>query len=242
MKQFNLKTMFSLLLALTMLFSLSVPAFAAESTVTFEDGKVIAFAPGSVYTSSDLFDNFKGLMPGDSRIEEITIRNNTKDCDYIKVYLRALPHDESGNPISPAVLAELTADERRDGLSQLGYMLDFLSQLSLTVWHGTTQIYQESPDALDGLAGNVYLGSIRKGETIKLSAELKAPIELGNEYSDRIGEVDWVFVVEGFDDPEDNLIQTGQLSWPIPVMGGLGLLLIVYGFMVMKKRKNEEAE
>ena len=38
------------------------------------------------------------------------------------------------------------------------------------------------------------------------------------------------------------LIQTGQLSWPIPVLGGLGLLLIAYGFIVMtKKRKNERA-
>ena len=36
------------------------------------------------------------------------------------------------------------------------------------------------------------------------------------------------------------LVQTGQLKWPIPVMGGLGLAFITYGFSVMlKKRKNE---
>lgn len=38
------------------------------------------------------------------------------------------------------------------------------------------------------------------------------------------------------------LIQTGQLSWPIPVLGGLGVLLIAYGLFAMrKKRKNERA-
>jgi len=38
------------------------------------------------------------------------------------------------------------------------------------------------------------------------------------------------------------LIQTGQMNWPIPVLGGLGLLLIACGFIVMaKKRKNKHA-
>ena len=39
-----------------------------------------------------------------------------------------------------------------------------------------------------------------------------------------------------------SLIQTGQMNWPIPVLGTLGLLLIACGFIVMtKKRKNERA-
>ncbi|MDO5040662.1 MAG: Cna B-type domain-containing protein, partial [Peptoniphilus sp.] len=37
------------------------------------------------------------------------------------------------------------------------------------------------------------------------------------------------------------LIQTGQLSWPIPVMGGMGLVLMLYGFaVILKKGKNED--
>lgn len=36
-----------------------------------------------------------------------------------------------------------------------------------------------------------------------MDVQLTVPIEMGNEYADRIGEVDWVFVVEGFDDPVD---------------------------------------
>src|SRR5690606_25046785 len=75
------KNSFSLLLALLLVVGLSLTASAAESSVTFEDGKIIAFEPGSVYTDTDLFDNFKGVMPGDVRAEEITVQNNTDDCD-----------------------------------------------------------------------------------------------------------------------------------------------------------------
>lgn len=211
------KQAFSLLLALMMVLGLSTTAFAAESSVTFEDGRLIAFEPGSVYTESDLFDNFKGVMPGDIRSEEITIQNKSGDCDYIKVYLRAVLHDEEGNPISPEVLDELRSDERRGETSELAYMVDFLSQLSMTVKNGTEVIYNASPNELDGLAENVYLGKLRKGESLKLDVELTVPIEMGNEYANRIGEVDWVFVVEGFDDPtpppDDDTMLTVRKVW-----------------------------
>lgn len=244
MKKHGFRSILSLLMALALMLSLSAGALAAESSVSFEDGKVIAFGPGSVYTGSDLFDNFKGVMPGDVLTEELTIQNSSRDCDYIKVYMRAVLHDETGEPISDKVLAELQADQRREPVSELEYMHDFLSQLSMKVWNGSTLIYEGSPDQLNGLAENVYLGSIRRGAALKLNVELDVPIELGSEYSGRIGEVDWVFVVEGFDDPkdQDSLIQTGQLKWPVAVMGGLGLLLAAYGIiLITKKRKNDRA-
>lgn len=258
----------SLLLALTLMMGLSATALAADSSVTFENGKLIAFEPGSVYTDSDLFDNFKGVMPGDTLGEKVAIENRSKDCDYIKVYMRAVLHDEKGNPVSEKVLEELRSDERREGASEVEYMHDFLSQLSLNVKNGDQVIYSASPDELDGLSQNVYLGTLRQGESAKLDVQLSVPMEMGNEYADRIGEVDWVFVVEGFDDPVNppdggseetghenggnngnngagglgNLIQTGQLNWPIPVMGALGVALIAYGvYVTNKKRRNEDA-
>ena len=226
---------FSILLAAALVMSLSVTAFAAGSSVTFENGKVTAFATGSVYSDTDLFGNFKGVMPGDTRTETVTVVNKASDCDYIKVYLRAVPHDDTKNPITGEVLAEITADERRGETAETAYMEDFLNQLSLTVKKGA----QTSSDGAGSPAKNVYLGKLAKGESLRLNMELSVPIELDNEYSDRIGEADWVFVIEGF---KDTLIQTGQLNWPIPVMGVLGLALIAYGVIVMsKKRKNERA-
>ncbi len=86
--------------------SLSVSVFAADSTVTYhglQEG--YTFKPGSAYTDSDLFDNFKGAMPGDVRTETITVENRSSDSDYINVYIQAIPHDDEQNPLSPNVAA-----------------------------------------------------------------------------------------------------------------------------------------
>ncbi len=366
------KNSISLLLAHLLIISLPFTALATDSTVTYEAGKLTVFQPGSIYSDSDLFNNLKGVMPGDVRTEEITIQNKTNDYDYIKVYLRAIVHDGAGNPISDKVLTKLRADQRRQDVSELDYMHDFLSQLSMKVWKGETLIYEESPDQVKGLTDNVYLSKLSKGDTVKLSVELNVPVELDNKYSGRIGEVDWVFVIEGFDNstppsPSDDhtmltvnkvwvddgigrpdsvtvhllrdgkfhkkielnqgnqwnytwnklndhftwsvvevnipggyeaiysiagntttitntekslhpgssdssdlvyplnlsdvkkidensntdgvatvtnmafLIQTGQLSWPILVMGGLGLVLIIYGLIMVLKKRNDHA-
>lgn len=166
----------------------------------------LTFEPGSIYTDSDLFDNFKGVMPGDVRTEEITVKNNCDNCDYIKVYLRADTNTAENiqsikNPTDDTVVS----------------MADFLSQLSMKVWNGDTLIFDASPDEVAGLASNVYLGEIRKGGTIDLRVELSVPITLSNEYANRVGEVDWIFVVEGFDDPtpspDDDTMLTVRKTW-----------------------------
>lgn len=191
---------FSLLAALALAMGLSVTAFAAESSVTWEPEKQVSFERGSDYSATDLFDNFKGMMPGDSTSQTITLTNNS-DFDYIRVYMRAVPHDDE-NPISDKVLEEIRNDERWDKASgdELAYMNDFLSKLNLTVKNGDTVIFDGAPNSTDGLDENVYLGTLalKGNKTATLTAELSVPIELGNEYSNRIGEVDWAFVVEGF--------------------------------------------
>lgn len=207
MKRKSLILSFAFLSALLLALAAPLAALADEGSITFKAGadgtNIVVFEPGSVFTDTDLFDNFKGVMPGDRREERITIHNKFDDCDYVKVWMKAVPHtDVQGeNPISPAVLALLTADERRGETPELDYMLDFLAQLSLEVKSGGETVYKASPDELDGLAESVYLGKITADETITLNAVLVVPAELGNGYANRIGEVDWVFTVESFDIP-----------------------------------------
>lgn len=199
----RMKNICTLALCVLLTFCLVIPAFAKNSTVTYQGKKDgFDFAPGSTYTASDLFDNMKDVMPGDTRSETVTIINEAKSCDYIAVYMGALLHDSEDNPISPAVLEALTEDERRGTMSELEYMHDFLKQLELRVWKDEKKaenlIYAGHPDSLeDGFEeGNVYLGSLGRGQSMKLPVELAVDIEMGNEFADRIGEVDWVFVVE----------------------------------------------
>ena len=197
-----IRTLFSLVLVLAMVLGLSVTALAADSTVTFRGAQEgFEFQPGSEYTATDLFDGFKDVMPGDKLTETIQVRNEAADCDYIKLYMRAVVHDENGNPLTYSELFE-----QLDGKDQAGVegqrdetvatMQDFLSQLTMRIYNGETLIYDASPEEAGALANNVLLGTLRKGESLNLKVELDVPIELGNAYANRVGEVDWVFLAE----------------------------------------------
>lgn len=192
----------SLLLALVMVLSLSVTAFAADSSITFKGAQEgFDFQPGSEYTTTDLFDNFKDVMPGDKLTETIQVKNEASDCDYIKLYMRAVVHDENGNPLTYS-----EAFENTDGKDQanvagqrdetVATMQDFLSQLTMRIYNGEELIYNASPDEAGALVNNVLLGTLSKDESLNLKVELDVPIELGNEYANRVGEVDWVFLAE----------------------------------------------
>ena len=186
------KTIFSLVLTLLLTVSLAPSAFAASSITFkgFSDG--FDFQPGSEYTETDLFDGFKNVMPGDTVTDTITFTNEATDCDYVNLYMRAEAHDEAGNPLS----------EKAAEKESVATMTEFLSQLSMKVWNGTELIYDASPDQLDGLQDNTLLGTFRTGDTTTLKVELTVPIELDNRFANRVGEVDWIFHVEAYNESQ----------------------------------------
>ena len=186
------KTIFSLVLTLLLTVSLATSAFAASSITFkgFSDG--FDFQPGSEYTETDLFDGFKNVMPGDTVTDTITFTNEATDCDYVNLYMRAEAHDEAGNPLSETVAQQ----------EDVATMTEFLSQLSMKVWNGTELVYDASPDQLDGLKDNILLGTFRTGDTTTLKVELTVPIELDNRFANRVGEVDWIFHVEAYNESQ----------------------------------------
>ena len=205
----TIKTIAILLASVVLLFIAVIPSLAANSNVTYTgEAEKFIFTPGTGYSPTDLFTNFKNLMPGDRLTETITFVNTASDCDYVKVYLKAVAHDENNNPLTYDEVFEAA-----DGKDQAGVegqrdetfvtMADFLAQLSMKVYQDETLIFDAPADELDGLSENVFLGKFRRNETATLTVELEVPIELGNEYANRVGEVDWVFTVEAFDEPDD---------------------------------------
>ena len=189
----SFKAITSLVLMLLVVMSMSVTALAASPSITFEGfSKGFDFQPGSEYTETDLFQNFKNVMPGDTLTESITFTNSAADCDFVNLYMRAETHDETANPLS----------EKAAETETVATMTDFLSKLSMKVWNGTELIYEASPDELDGLRTNKLLGTFRTGETATLKVELTVPIDLGNEYANRVGEVDWIFHVEAYNESQ----------------------------------------
>lgn len=159
---------------------------------------LVAVGCDVIPASRDLFTqsetvNFRNMMPGDSRQLEITATNTLTEYDYVDVYMRAVLHDEEGNPIYQE---DVKAVEK-----SVAEMNDFLNQLTMTVDNvkdgTTTRIFSGTPGETDGLTNNVKLGSYRQGESGKLVVNLQVPLTLGNEYANRAGEVDWIFTLEG---------------------------------------------
>lgn len=223
----TLKTISALALVLVLLLGMSATAFA-ESKVTYEGGaEKFVFLPGSEYSETDLFENFKGVMPGDVITQEITVQNNYTKAEKVNIYLRAVVHDEQGNPLSEEVAR--TED--------LVSMQDFLSQLTMTVKQGDKVLFSASPDELDGLKENVLLGAFPGKSYTKLVVELSVPIELGNEYANRVGEVDWVFTAEEV----TKTVQTGDDSDLILWAALMTLSLVTAaGVILSLNRKNKE--
>ena len=223
----TLKTISALALVLVLLLGMSATAFA-ESKVTYEGGaEKFVFLPGSEYSETDLFENFKGVMPGDVITQEITVQNNYTKAEKVKIYLRAVLHDEEGNPLSEEVA------KSEDVVS----MQAFLSQLTMTVKQGDKVLFSASPDELGGLKENVLLGTFPGKSYTKLVVELSVPIELGSEYANRVGEVDWVFTAEEV----TKTIQTGDDSDLILWAALMTLSLVTAaGVILPLKRKNKE--
>ena len=178
---------------LLIVMSLSSTAYAAAPSITFNGfTSGFDFQPGSEYTETDLFNSFKNVMPGDTVTETITFTNSASDCDFVNLYMRAEAHDETANPLSPKVAEKET----------VATMTEFLSKLSMKVWNGTELIYDTAPNELGGLGSNNFLGTFRSGETATLKVELSVPIDLDNKFADRIGEVDWIFHVEAYNESQ----------------------------------------
>ena len=232
-----MKKVFSLLLALMLVMSLAVPAAAAENegilTIFGTKEKIDFSCTPGVQTATDLFDDgFKNVMPGDKITGYVNIKGNFKTFneDSLKVWMRAMTHSATDNkPV-------------HTGITDVDHMNDFLSLLTLRVYNESkdgVKIFEGKANELDGLKENVYLGSFRNKGAIKLRVELDVPITMGNEFANDIGEVDWVFTVEAYDDPSVDNPKTGDyiLRVALPVMAISGAALLLVFFRKKKQRQ-----
>lgn len=237
------KTILSLLLALVMALSLSVSAFAADPTVdiVYKGRDKLLITPKTTeFTTTDLFGGgFKGVMPGDTRTETITFKNeSTSRNSYVKLYIEAIPHNAANQPEDEAI-----ADVEK--------MNGFLSQLTMKVTNAVDGkvIFEGSPDKKGDLANSVLLGTFYRGaEKTILKVELSVPQEMDNTYANMHGEVDWQFIAvedsSGGGKPTvtpGTLIQTGQLNWPIAVLAAAGGVLIALGWVILRKKRHGNA-
>lgn len=213
------KSTFAVLLCVIIAVAFSVSAFA-DGTVTYEgNSQKFIFAPGSEKSPTDLFDGFKDVMPGDKLTQKITVNNKASDKVKVKIYLKS------------------TGSEK-------GYE-DFLSKLNLTVkQNGSSKLFDAPADKSGDLSNWVALGTVYSGGKIDLDLTLDVPADLGNEYMDTFGILDWQFKIEELpiekDDPSP---VTGDFSNLIPYITVL-LIAVVLGtfilLLVLKRKRAEE--
>ena len=191
--------LFSLLMAVMMVMGLSTASLAADTVteVKFAGGdksgeEFQIINDGVKVGETDLFANFKNIVPGDVLTQEIKL-SNASDYDYIIVSMKAVLHDEENNP----VIKEVSDSDKWKSYEAMN---NFLSQLTMEVVSPEGEvIFSSKPNELGGLAEFVKLGRINKEESKNITAKLTVPIEMGNEFASMIGEIDWIFHIDAFD-------------------------------------------
>ena len=217
------KTMRKLLLILTvvtLMMSSTVTAFATGIVTYDGNAKKFIFEPGSKYSPTDLFSDFKGVMPGDSITQKVFIKNDVANDVKIRLYIRSLGAKEGSE--------------------------DFLSKLNLRVsQNGDSNLFDAPADQSAQLTEWVYLGTFYSGAEIDLDVTLDVPTELGNEYQEAVGYLEWQFKVEELpvepDDPKPP--QTGDTtnSTPYIVLASVSGLVLIFFLALGQRRKQEKS-
>lgn len=217
-----MKKIFTMCIVFLLALSVVLPSFAANGKVTYDgNSQKFIFEPGSNHSPSDLFPDFKSVMPGDRLTQKITVKNDASENVKVKIYIRSLGAQEG----SETFLSQLALQVKKSEDNDMAYMFDASADESaqLTDW--------------------VYLGMLYSGGEVNLDVLLQVPVQLGNEFQNQVGYLDWEFKVEEFpvepDDPKPP--QTGnnpQTGLWITVAGSSATVLLL---LFLWRRKNKES-
>lgn len=217
-----MKRILAIILAVCLAVFAVTSVSAADGNVTY-DGKAqeFIFEPGSDYSPTDLFPNFKGVMPGDSITQKISVKNDIEKKVKVKIYMRSLgAHEDS---------------------------VEFLSQLKMTVTLLTdTNLFDAMADETAQLTEWTYLGTLYSGGEAELEVKLDVPVTVGNEYQEQVGYLDWEFRIEELPvDPDDPAPPTGDRSYiTVYILSAVGIValavIIIFIIIIVRKKDDDD--
>ncbi len=211
----SLKRTGTAIVTLLLMLAFAATAQAADSSVTYNGtyaGSLFGFAPDSG-SGKGLFPDFQSMMPGGTYTQKVKISNVSSQ--RIELFLRGEPASDVAG-----LLNKVTIEVEDES--------------------GNIVVQESKPTAswpTSGLITNagrfVHLGRFYRGDAETLTVTLKVPADLGNEFQNAIGKVNWVFQADVYeypddpDDPDDPDIPLGPPvvtinENPIPLAPGTG--------------------
>ena len=219
-----MKKIITLLIVCVIALSSVLPVYAADGKVTYSgNAGNFVFEPGSEHSLTDLFPNFKSVMPGDTLTQKITVKNDADNKVKVKIYMRSLgAHEDSVEFLSQLGLKVAKSEE-----NEMAYMFDAAANKTaqLTDW--------------------VCLGTLYSGGEVNLDVTLNVHTSLDNEFQNKIGYLDWEFMIEEFpiEEGDPKPPQTGDNSnmglWFALMISSLAMLIIL---LVWRKKDKENEE
>lgn len=204
-----MKKLISIILCLLLLMG-SVNAMAASSVTYAGGAELFVFAPGSEYSDTDLFETFKGVVPGDVRTITIPVQNTSGK--QVRIWMRVDPVDEQYRA--------------------------FLDQMHITVDCKDSRIFDAATSETGQLSENYLLGTFKQNGATELVVTLTVPIDLGNEFMCTMGVVPWTFTVEEI--PDDDTPHTGDsfdLATWAAVGSAISVSIFAVVLVLIKRRR-----
>lgn len=212
-----IKRTFFICLVVVLLCLNTVTAYADGMAIYNGDAKKFIFSPGSEHSPTDMFTEFKDIMPGDSLSQKIFVKNDSSNGVKVKIYMRS--HGATENA-------------------------EFLEQLRMRVEKvGDTVMFDAAADATAQLTDWVELGTLYSGGEVELNVILDVPVTLDNMNKNLVGKLDWEFAVEELpvESTDPKPPETGDNSkiyiW-VAALGVSGVLIVL--ILVIKRRKKEQ--
>ena len=197
------------------------------SSVTYRNqAELFVFVPNS----TDLFENFKGLMPGDTRTQEIFLRNDSSQ--FVDFFLKINPVKEEDE----ALLREMTLVIREEG----------------------EEIFREPLNERGSFENYVKIKELFPESAFSWDLTLEVSKDMGNEFMGKEAEVEWIIMIEEIEEedveplplpeepeePEEEdiddkeLPKTGEQNENYLLYGGGLLTLGILVLLLDKKRKS----
>ena len=173
-------------------------------------------------TKTDLFANFKNLMPGTSRTQVIKVANSSKKEAEI------------------SLKAEVPEQEKmsQEQLELVNRLLNEYAEIQIT--NDGAALYTGPVSGKPELQNKgISLGKYAAGSTKDMTVTLSVSPDMDNQYLDLLGKVRWVFTADGEDDAV-NTPKTGDINRMLPAVSFAAATLLLGSGLALTKKKEDE--